>query len=120
MIQVSECHTLSWDNENGCGCEVYQSAAERDEALREALLSYLDERKRRHLGLEIAPTSLTLPQLLALFEESDFTDGARFTCSKHTVANVSPLKRYRLNPQRPMEVPYRMRYRPRPKNSSNP
>jgi hypothetical protein len=71
-----ELHSLAWDNDNGCGCEIFASPEQRNEALREALLSYWK-------GPETG--ELTLDYLLDRLERSDFTDGARYVRGTHTI-----------------------------------
>lgn len=69
-------YTLAWDNEGGCGCEVFATQTARDEALREALASYLGDR---------LSANLTLRDLLERLERDDFVKGARYARDAHTL-----------------------------------
>ena len=78
MGQKVHVFSLAWDNENGCGCEVYATEYERDATFREALVSFL---KRP----TIDEKELTLDALIVRLEQDDFTDGARYTPDSHIV-----------------------------------
>lgn len=69
-------YTLAWDNDGGCGCEVFATQSARDEALREALASYLHDQ---------LSANLTLPDLLERLERDDFVNGARYARDAHTL-----------------------------------
>lgn len=69
-------YSLAWDNEGGCGCEVYATPLERDTALRRALASYLRDQQSAELPLDT---------LLEKLDRDDFTGGARYTRDSHVI-----------------------------------
>jgi hypothetical protein len=69
-------YSLAWDNENGCGCDVFATPTERDDAFRTALASYLSEQRTAELPLE---------ELLDMLGRDDFTGGARYARNSHVI-----------------------------------
>ena len=73
-------HTISWDTDSGCGCEVFVSSKLRDAAFREILLSYAGSAVRSGIVSVDQLRKIDLEKLVEALDRFNCLDGARFFC----------------------------------------
>lgn len=81
-IQV---YTLAWDNDGGCGCEIYATREARDAALRESLLSYVTNPSIAIDGRTFDFTLLDTETLAKLLDSTGRLDGARYASGVQSI-----------------------------------
>ena len=73
-------HTISWDTDSGCGCEVFISSELRDAAFREFLLSHARSVVQGGIFSMGHLREIDLDELVETLDRFNCLDGARFFC----------------------------------------
>lgn len=80
-------YTFAWDNDEGNGCEVYTTLQARNDALRAALMTYVDTSSPyidRH-GNDIDLTSLEIGDLYSQLSDDNELRGARMSWGERII-----------------------------------
>lgn len=79
-------YMYSWDTDDGAGARAFASEAERDEAFKLDLLTYVDADVIERKGVQYDLGEMKLGDLYDLLDQEGYLRGCRFSTDENTIA----------------------------------